>query len=234
MRQQSRAKIEEQSADFRKRLAAIESNVHTFTQLVLENDQLRAQLGDLHEIAQPPPRYLFRDRGAIYEVRFEGESGTIDARLAGAKHISELLQHPHAFYEATDLCGAVASVDSGQTDQNEAKEPLRKCKERLADIDTALDEAKEQYNTVDIDLLERERGQILAEVGRLAGLGGAVRRATPNESSRIAVRGRIRRVITNCREKYNLPRFAEHLDRSIETGNQCAYRPADPAPAWHF
>jgi hypothetical protein len=53
---------------------------------------------------------LFRFEGAVYRVRFEDESGTIDAALAGAGYICRLLQQPRIPLKATDLVGAVAAL----------------------------------------------------------------------------------------------------------------------------
>jgi hypothetical protein len=69
---------------------------------------------------------------------------------------------------------------------------------------------------------------VLAEtVARDFGLGGRVRRVgDPLERARKTVSTRIRRTIVTVERAH--PELGRHLERSIDTGTWCAYRPAEP------
>jgi hypothetical protein len=80
--------------------------------------------------------------------------------------------------------------------------------------------------------LAREQRQTLAEaVARDFGLGGRPRLiGDPVERARKTVSTRIRRVIASIARVH--PELGRHLERSIDTGAWCAYRPAEPVD-WH-
>jgi hypothetical protein len=180
-------------------------------------------------------RYLFRKDGAVFEVQFEGEAGKIDAKLFGAKYIFELLQHPNRDHSAVALAGRVDSSD--KPDKQELLEARKKCEERIKENAYELDRAKRDNDLAAVDRLKDERLQLVAEIRRMTGLGGRLKEgpgSDPAETARVAVTNAINRVIDKCKTAYALPRLAEHLDDAISTGKTCAYRPADPAPDWHF
>ena len=180
------------------------------------------------------PLYLLQLDGAVYRVQHNGESGTIPAHLKGAKYIFELLQHPHKFHKATDLRGAVLSGDSGKTDEKEFREALKLCNEDLKRIDTDIEGAKRDGDELMEAELVDEREKVLAEVRRCKGLGGKLRLTNLNESARVSVTKSIELVINKCRNDFRLPKFAAHLDDTIDRGTDCAYRPTSPAPDWQF
>jgi hypothetical protein len=64
-------------------------------------------------------------------------------------------------------------------------------------------------------------------VARDFGLGGRARRiGDPVERARKTVSTRIRRTIATIGRTH--PELGRHLERSIDTGSWCAYRPAEP------
>jgi hypothetical protein len=104
--------------------------------------------------------------------------------------------------------------------------------ERLRRLDDAEADA-EAAGDGERAALAREERQVLAEaVSRDFGLGGRSRRlGDPVERSRKTVSTRIRRAIGQVRAAH--PELGRHLERSIDTGAWCAYRPADPV-RWHL
>ncbi|HVT77989.1 MAG TPA: hypothetical protein VHD87_13225, partial [Acidimicrobiales bacterium] len=59
------------------------------------------------------------------------------------------------------------------------------------------------------------------------GLGGRARRVDdPVERARKTVSTRIRRAIAVVKAAH--PELGRHLERSVDTGTWCAYRPAEP------
>ena len=176
----------------------------------------------------PPPEYLYKLDGAVYKVRFEGEMGTIDASLKGAGYIFRLLQRPYEPFEAVDLRGGVRQTDSGSAEHRERKESLRKCNERLKEINSELAEAVEKADSLVADELQQERQKILAEVNRLTRKGGRLRRPTsgdPKEAARVSVRQSINLVKKKCAEEYGLRRFAEHLKAIGAIATAYVYQP---------
>jgi hypothetical protein len=103
----------------------------------------------------------------------------------------------------------------------------REVRDRLRDLDDEVSEAEADHDD-ERAARAREQLQALAEtVARDFGLGGRVRRLDdPIERARKTVSTRIRRTIAAVgREHAELGR---HLERSIDTGAWCAYRPAEP------
>jgi hypothetical protein len=190
--------------------------------------------GDSDAVPNGASSWIKRE-GGYYKVNYDGELGTIPAQLAGATYVFELLQHPYTFYKATVLRGAIESADSGKADQAESQEALAKCNRELKQIDADIAEADRDRNETEKAELVEKREEILSEVKRLSGgLGGKTRRRKQSESARVSVTKSIELVIQKCRDDFGLPRFATHLDKAIEKGTECAYRPAAPAPHWDF
>jgi len=178
--------------------------------------------------------YLYRLEGAVYRVRFESESGTIDAALAGAGYICRLLQQPRRPLKATDLVGAVASLDSGQADQSQNREALDALRKRRAQLVQDLPDSHSPEYAVIYEEVRPEMDHIDAEIRHLTGRGDKARRSSPNDSARVSATKSIELVIERCRSAYRLPRLAEHLDRDVRTGADCIYSPPDPVPDWQF
>lgn len=240
------------------RREALETAVSGITRVLESHATIGKQLPPEHE----EPAYLFRFEGAVYRVRFEGETGTVDAKLKGARYIYELLRHPNKVYPAVDLQAMGVSVDnevkerrklghvsalqdlyedgeiperdSGKTDREMLREVLRGYRVRLSEIEAELDRAKSDNDEAAEHRLTTEKEGILAEIKRHQGLGGRLlRRLDGNENARSSVAKRIRGVITKCRSDWGLPRFAHHLDR-IDCGGSLVYAPPAPLPDWHF
>src|SRR5262249_5696350 len=104
--------------------------------------------------------------------------------------------------------------------RREIRERLRQLDDDEADAESAGDGARAA--------LVREQRQALAEtVARDLGLGGRSRSlGDPVERARKTVSTRIRRTITSVGRAH--PDLGRHLERSIDTGAWCAYRPAEP------
>jgi hypothetical protein len=104
--------------------------------------------------------------------------------------------------------------------RREIRARLQQLDEDEADADAAGDGERAA--------LAREQRQQLAEaVARDFGLGGRSRRiGDPVERARKTVSTRIRRTITSLGKAH--PELGRHLERSIDTGAWCAYRPAEP------
>ena len=74
--------------------------------------------------------------------------------------------------------------------------------------------------------LRHERESLIAELSRATGLGGKSRPAGSSaERARLNVTRTLRHAIKHLEDA--VPALAAHLDRSIRTGNFCAYEPDD-------
>jgi hypothetical protein len=103
--------------------------------------------------------------------------------------------------------------------RREIRARLRDLDDEIADADAAADTERAAR--------AREALQELAEaVARDMGLGGRSRRVgDPIERARKTVSTRIRRAITTIGHAH--PDLGRHLERSVDTGSFCAYRPAE-------
>ncbi len=104
----------------------------------------------------------------------------------------------------------------------------REIRDRLRQLDDD-EAAAEAAGDSERAAIAREQRQALAEVvSRDYGLGGRPRRVgDPVERARKTVSTRIRRTIAMIGRAH--PELGRHLERSIDTGTWCAYRPAEPA-----
>jgi len=179
--------------------------------------------------AAEEPRFLFKRDGAHYRVRFDGEAAILPDR-AGVRYLYELLRRPNVATKATELRGDVKVSPEIVED----KERLRVYRDQLQEIDAHLERARDDNNLSEVGRLEQDRQAILDEVGRLRRTGGKTRLNDPNASARVAVTKAIKGIIERCRTEWNMPRFADHLGKYLDTGGDCSYRPAAPVPGWIF
>ena len=127
--------------------------------------------------------------------------------------------------ELANDAGAVSSTARGAPALDERAR--REIRDRLRQLDN--DEADaEAMGDGERAALAREQRQALAEaVARDFGLGGRTRLiGDPVERARKTVSTRIRRAIATIGRAH--PELGRHLERSIDTGTWCAYRPAEP------
>ncbi len=102
----------------------------------------------------------------------------------------------------------------------------RAYKARLGELQGELQEAQE-FNDIGRAARLREEMEMLAdELNRATGLGGRARKAGSDaERARLNVTRAVRKVVR--RIEAGCPVLGRHLDRAVQTGLFCAYRP-DP------
>ena len=138
-----------------------------------------------------------------------------------------LLSRPGVPVSAIELVAAGAEKPSGVRGAPAFDERARReIRDRLRDLDAEIDDA-ETAGDGERAARAREARQELAEtVARDLGLGGRARRLDdPVERARKTVSTRIRRAIAHVDRAH--PELGRHLDRSIDTGAWCSYRPAE-------
>ncbi len=172
-----------------------------------------------------PDQPTFRRAGAVWELSFAG-------RLVRAPHgrgfvdLAYLLSRPGQAVSALELMGEGAEAGARGADVFDER-ARREIRARLHELDAEIDEAEDAGNS-EAAALAREQRQLLAEtVARELGLGGRSRRlGDPVERARKTVSTRIRRTIAVVGRHH--PELGRHLERSVDTGSWCAYRPEDP------
>jgi len=170
---------------------------------------------------------MFLRSGAVWEIDFAGRRAQI-AHTRGLRDLAFLLARPEQAVSVLEMLGdtptASETVRGAPALDERARREIR---EHLHDLDAEVADA-EASNDGDRAARAREQLQLLAEtVARDFGLGGRARRiGDPIERARKTVSTRIRRTIAAVGHVH--PELGRHLERSIDTGAWCAYRPAEP------
>jgi tetratricopeptide (TPR) repeat protein len=194
------------------------------TQPKLAVPAMVASPDDRSEVGTPA---RFRRDGSVWELGFAGRLVRVpDGR--GVRDLAHLLARPGESVSVMELAsdeGVVPATTRGAEALDDRAR--REIRDRLHKLDN--DEADaEAIGDGERAALAREQRQVLAEaVARDFGLGGRTRRiGDPVERARKTVSTRLRRTITSIARVH--PELGRHLERSIDTGTWCAYRPAEP------
>lgn len=189
-------------------------------------------LAEVSRIHRPPaaPRRVMRRAGPVWQLEFEGTRATVP-HAKGLTDIARLIRSGTEVH-VLDLHGvAERSAASGELADRTALNAYRR---RLAELDGELARARDDADLARAELVESQREALIAELGKVTGLGGRPRRfVDQTERARKAVAGRIRDVIR--RLEPSAPELAAHLDRAIVTGIRCRYQPREgPAAPWYI
>jgi hypothetical protein len=165
--------------------------------------------------------------GETWVLEYAGAS----ARLRHAKGLADiawLLGRPGEPVPAAEL---LARQDPGAEQKpvasaDDVLDPRarREVRERLAELEADVEAADAAHDPERAALARAERDELVAALASAVGLGGRARRLG-DESERIrkTVTARIRNSIRRI-EREHAP-LARHLERSIDTGLWCVYRP---------
>jgi tetratricopeptide (TPR) repeat protein len=185
--------------------------------------------GDTTTDEPVPAPATFRRSGSLWELDFAGRRVQL-AHSRGLSDLAFLLSRPDQAVSVLELLGAVpAAAETTRGAPALDERARREIRGRLHDLDAEVDEA-EANNDGERAAVARAQRQRLAEaVARDLGLGGRARLVgDPIERARKTVSTRIRRAIALVGRAH--PELGRHLERSIDTGAWCAYRPAEPVP----
>ena len=105
---------------------------------------------------------------------------------------------------------------------------------RLDDIEEDIEEATRMNDLGRIELAERDRDYLVAELSRAVGLGGRGRTVGgTSERARTSVARSLRYALQRLAEEHDA--MAGHLRQSVRTGSYCSYSPDPIAPVtWTF
>ena len=167
----------------------------------------------------------FHREAAVWQVSFAGRHAQIP-ESRGMHDIAFLLARRGEAVSVLELANESggATVRGAPALDERARLEIRERLRQLDDDEAVAESAGDGERAA----IARERRQALAEVvARDFGLGGRVRRVgDPVERARKTVSTRIRRTIAMIGRAH--PELARHLERSIDTGSWCAYRPSEP------
>jgi tetratricopeptide (TPR) repeat protein len=188
-------------------------------------DRLDERLGDDGD-STAPTSCTFRRSGDIWDLDFAGRRVQL-ADSRGLSDVAFLLARPDQSVSVLELLGDGSGTGVARGAPALDERARREIRARLRELDADVDDA-EADNDPERAAAAREARQLLAEsVARDLGLGGRPRRiGDPVERARKTVSTRIRRTIDAVGRAH--PELGRHLERSIDTGTWCAYRPPEP------
>jgi tetratricopeptide (TPR) repeat protein len=186
---------------------------------------------------------VFRVEAGLRRIVF-GDADVAVKDLKGFRYLERMLAAPGREFHVLDLVAVESGTlplqarGTGDLDvvargglglpaiDEEARAAYRR---RLAEVDADIEDARADNDLGRIELAERDRDFLVAELARAVGLGGQLR-ATGGDVER--ARGSVTRCLRYAIEQLTtrLPAVAQHLATSIQTGAYCAYRP-DPLVA---
>jgi tetratricopeptide (TPR) repeat protein len=192
-------------------------------------DALRARLdrdGASAGTVSPVSSAIFRRSGATWELTFAGRHVRL-AHTRGLGDVAFLLARPGEPVSVFELQADAPTTGAARGAPALDDRARREIRERLRELDAEVADAEAVDDRARAAAARAQR-QLLAEaVARDLGLGGRTRRIDdPVERARKTVSTRLRRTIKTIAQAH--PELGRHLERSIDTGTWCAYRPAEP------
>ncbi|MGK2947624.1 MAG: hypothetical protein ACSLFP_03560 [Acidimicrobiales bacterium] len=207
-----------------------------------------AQLGDDAPDASAPLARAanagvgtFRAEGGLRTIALAGTAVTL-RDLKGFRYLERLLTEPRREFHALDLLaverGSLPRADRAEVGSEalpshldaalpvldeQAREAYRR---RLADIEEDIADAENANDLGRVELAQRDREYLIAELRRSMGLGGRHRViGSAGERARTSVTRSLRYALRRLDELH--PAAAAHLQTSLCTGTYCSYAP-DP------
>jgi len=220
-------------------------------------ERVERLLADAPAASPPAPAPVpaaVRSAGAdpsIATFRCDGDTRAICFRdrtvlvrdLKGLRYLARLLAEPGREFHVLDLVAVengTLVVDRGG-DRSEldgeggaglamideqAREAYRR---RLAEVDEDIDDAARMNDVGRLELAQRDRDYLVAELSRAVGLGGRHRAVGGTaERARTSVTRSLRYALRRLAEHH--PTLAHHLGQAVRTGTYCCYTPDPLAP----
>ncbi len=166
--------------------------------------------------------------GQMFTVRLGDDSRSMRGSK-GMRYLEILTASPGREIHVLELVAAEAGVERGEIADSdagplidaEAKEAYR---QRLRDLDGALEEAAANMDHGRAESLAAERDALINELSRAVGLGGRDRKGKSTaERARVNVQRRLKSAVRAIAKES--PDIGAHLDRALRTGTFCSYDP---------
>jgi hypothetical protein len=174
----------------------------------------------------------FHRAGAVWELAYAGRSASV-RHAKGLTDLATLLAHAGESVHVLELLAnqAEGTVNRG-ADEVFDRRAREQIKARLVELEAEADDAAAAHDDERAARAHAARDALLDSLAEAVGLGGRARRLDdPAERARKTVTARIRNSIRRLEQP--LPELAAHLQRSVDTGLWCVYRPERPMD-WNF
>jgi len=169
----------------------------------------------------------FHRAGDVWEIEFAGRAVRL-RHTRGLSDLAFLLARPDQAVSVLELSGdnpAVTAAAPGAPALDERAR--REIRDRLRELDAEVAEAEANHDAERAAIWRERRQQLAEAVARDLGLGGRSRRVDDSlERARKTVSTRIHRTIATIGRTH--PELGRHLERCVDTGAWCAYRPSEP------
>jgi predicted ATPase len=190
-------------------------------------EQLRAEAPSAP--AAPPPPVVprtgsLRREGDVWEIGFAGNTTRL-RHTKGVDDLATLLARPDAEVHCLELMGgADPGGDAGPALDARARAAYQA---RIRELQETLDEAQRANDLGRAERAEAELDALVSQLEGAFGLGGRARATgSAAERARSAVTWRLRSVLKRIDALH--PELGRHLQRAVETGVWCRYRPETP------
>jgi hypothetical protein len=188
----------------------------------------------IRPVDQSLPQNIFRQRGARWEVRFNGGETFWLNRQKGVEYLTRLLQAPHKQFSALELihngisdAPTEASLKASGINNSDAT-VINQLRQRQKDLREEIEEALEFNDEARAESLELEADKVESLLKSLVRPGGKITKSSdPMKKPREAVRIALERAFQAMREQ-GLQSLAAHLDQFIDRKGVVIYRPSTP------
>jgi hypothetical protein len=172
-------------------------------------------------VLEGPDRPRLRRDGEDWVLSMSGHTTRL-RHSKGMAQLAVLLANPGQEISAVELAGGVPAPAAPDPVLDETAK--RAYRQRLAELDTALEGAAARGDATAADGLEAERAALVAELKRAAGLAGRPRVFSDEaERARVNVTRTIRQALDRILAAD--PQAGGHLLASVRTGIRCIYQP---------
>jgi tetratricopeptide (TPR) repeat protein len=172
---------------------------------------------------------VFRRDGAVWELGYAGRTVRVP-HAKGLADLAALLRQPGEPVHVSELISAQApatEVAARSGDEVFDARARREIRSRLDALAADQDEAEAVGDTVRAARAKAERDELIHALTLAAGRGGRPRILGDGlERARKSVTARVRNSIRRIGQEH--PGLARHLDRAVDTGVWCVYRPEHP------
>jgi hypothetical protein len=176
-------------------------------------------------VAEPSPEWV--REGDVWRLAYGGTEVRVRHRK-GLADLAALLAEPGVEHPAITLMGGADVGGAAGADLDDRAR--REYRDRIVELQRAVDEAHEHNDPVRAERAEAELDELVATLSAAFGLGGRSRSTgSSTERARSAVTARIRAAIDAIDDVH--PTLARHLRNAVRTGTWCSYRPEED-PGW--
>jgi hypothetical protein len=199
-------------------------------QLLLATAESAADVKPGHEVVRvQQDAGTFRREGPVWELSYGGMMIRVP-HAKGLSDLSALLRVPGEPVHVSELLSAQAPGTEIAARSGADIFDIRARREIRARLRELADDGDDAQAMGDLERAARaraERDELIAAVTSAAGLGGQPRAlGDPLERARKTVTARIRNSIRRIAAQH--PDLGRHLDRAVDTGVWCVYRPERP------